>query len=280
MARPLRIEYPGALYHVTSRGNARQEVFWDDVDRRAFLEVLSQVIERFGWLCHAYCLMPNHYHLLIETLQPNLSRGMRQLNGVYTQAFNRRHRRVGHLFGGRFKAIVVQKESYLLELARYVVLNPVRAGRVRAAKDWPWSSYRATVGMSPVPSFLTTEWILSHFARSRTKAHGAYRRFVSAGKGARPWEELPGQIYLGSNEFVRNLPKGGRGLSEVPRAQREGVRPSLEDLLGENAAAGMVAAYRTHGYAMREIAEFLGVHYATVSRRIRRYEQDLLDCKT
>ncbi|MBC7220921.1 transposase [Candidatus Bipolaricaulota bacterium] len=280
MARPLRIEYPGALYHVTSRGNARQEVFRDDVDRRRFLEVLSQVIERFGWLCHAYCLMPNHYHLLIETPQPNLSRGMRQLNGVYTQAFNRRHRRVGHLFGGRFKAIVVEKESYLLELARYVVLNPVRAGRTRAAKDWLWSSYRATAGLSPVPSFLTTEGILSQFARSRTKAQEAYRRFVSLGKGARPWEELRGQIYLGSEEFIQALPKEARGLSEVPRAQRSGVRPSLEELLGENAGEGMVAAYRTHRYTMREIAEFLGVHYATVSRRIRRYERQLLDCKT
>ena len=280
MARPLRVEYPGALYHVTSRGNARQEVFWDDVDRRMFLEVLSLVIERLGWLCHAYCLMPNHYHLLVETPHGGLSRGMQYLNGVYTQRFNRRHGRVGHLFQGRFTAILVEKESHLLEVARYVVLNPVRAGTVRAAKDWPWSSYRATAGLSPVPSFLTTDWILSQFARSRTKAPGAYRRFVSRGKGARPWEGLRGQIYLGSEAFVRKLPKGGRGLSEVPRAQREGVRPSLEDLLGENAVEGMVAAYRTHGYAMREIAEFLGVHYATVSRRIRRYEQDLLDCKT
>ena len=131
MARPLRIEFPGALYHVTSRGNARQRVFRDDEDREMFLATLAWVVERFGWRCHAYCLMDNHIHLLIETPQPNLSRGMRQLNGVYTQPFNRRHRKVGHLFQGRFKAVLVEKERYLLELARYIVLNPVRAKMVK-----------------------------------------------------------------------------------------------------------------------------------------------------
>ena len=115
MARPLRIEYPGAVYHVTSRGNARQDVFVDDDGRTAFLEVVHQVGDRFNWLCHAYCLMTNHYHLLIETIDPTLSRGMRQLNGVYTQAFNRHHARVGHLFQGRFKAILVEKDAYLLD---------------------------------------------------------------------------------------------------------------------------------------------------------------------
>jgi len=161
MARPLRIEFPGAVYHITSRGNALQDIYVDDADREAFLDVLTRVVERFHWLCHAYCLMGNHYHLLVETLEPTLSRGMRQLNGVYTQRFNRRHGRAGHLFGGRFKAILVEREAYLLELCRYVVLNPVRAGLVRAAKDWPWSSYRATAGLAEAPPFLTVDWILA-----------------------------------------------------------------------------------------------------------------------
>ena len=130
MARPLRIEFEGALYHVTSRGNARQHIFLHDSDRKKFFDVLADVVERFQWICHAYCLMDNHYHLVIETPEANLSRGMRQLNGVYTQVFHRRHGRVGHLFQGRYKAILVEKESYLLELAKYVVLNPVRAGLV------------------------------------------------------------------------------------------------------------------------------------------------------
>ena len=128
MARPLRIEFPGAIYHVTARGNARNAIVLDDEDRELFLVCLGEVILLFGWVCHAYCLMDNHYHLLIETPEGNVSRGMRQLNGVFTQRFNRRHGQVGHLFQGRFKAIVVDRESYLLELCRYVVLNPIRAG--------------------------------------------------------------------------------------------------------------------------------------------------------
>ena len=135
MARPLRLEYEGAVYHVTSRGNARQDIYLVDPDRELFLSVLGNTVERFSWLCHAYCQMSNHYHLLIETPEANLSRGMRHLNGVYTQAFNRRHMRSGHILQGRFKAIVVEKESHLLELARYVVLNPVRARMVRSAKQ-------------------------------------------------------------------------------------------------------------------------------------------------
>ena len=143
MARPLRIEYEGAVYHVTSRGNGRQSIFCVDSDREAFLEVLSDTVRRFGWICHAYCLMTNHYHLLLETPEANLSRGMRHLNGVYTQAFNRRHMRSGHVMQGRFKGIVVEKESHLLELVRYVVLNPVRAKTVRSAKDWPGAGVRS-----------------------------------------------------------------------------------------------------------------------------------------
>jgi len=120
---------------ITSRGNAYQDVFLDDADWEKFLEVLDQTVERFNWLCHAYCLMTNHYHLLIGTVDPTLSRGMRQLNGVYTQAFNRKHNRVGHVFQGRDKVILVEKEAYLLELARYIVLNLVRAKMVRSVES-------------------------------------------------------------------------------------------------------------------------------------------------
>ena len=151
MSRPLRIEYPGAVYHVTSRGDARRPIFCDDKDRLLFLEVLASIVSRFHWLCHAYCLMNNHYHLIVETPEGNLSRGMRQLNGVYTQRFNRRHRKPGHVFQGRYKAIVVEKESYLLELCRYVVLNPVRAKAVETPEAWNWSSYRATAGSTDIP---------------------------------------------------------------------------------------------------------------------------------
>jgi REP element-mobilizing transposase RayT len=146
MARPLRIEFPGAVYHVTSRGNARAAIYADDTDRQTFLALLTQVVQRYHWLCHAYCLMDNHYHLVLETPEGNLAPGMRQVNGLYTQGYNRRHGRVGHVLQGRYKALHIERDSYLLTVCRYVVLNPVRTGMVRTAQDYDWSSYRATAG--------------------------------------------------------------------------------------------------------------------------------------
>ena len=157
MARPLRIEYPGAVYHVTSRGNEKKPVFKDDADRENFLNTLQHVNNRYNWICHAYCLMTNHYHLLIETPDGNLSLGMRQLNGVYTQLFNKWHGRTGHLFQGRYKAILIQKDSHLLEVCRYVVLNPVRAKMIEKPEEWKWSSYLATAGKTKPHPCLTTD---------------------------------------------------------------------------------------------------------------------------
>ena len=146
MARPLRLEIPGAIYHVTSRGDRREPIYEDDVDRLEWLSILAQVCERYHWRVHAYCLMGNHYHILLETADGNLSKGMRQLNGVYTQYFNRRHNRVGHVYQGRFKAILVEKDAYLLELSRYVVLNPIRAGMVKSFGYQSFNELRATAG--------------------------------------------------------------------------------------------------------------------------------------
>ena len=272
MSRPLRVQYSGAVYHVTSRGNARQPVFWDDTDRALFLNVASRVISRYHWLCHAYCLMDNHYHLLIETLQPNLSIGMRQLNGLYTQAFNRRHSRVGHLFQGRYKAILVEKQAHLLELCRYVVLNPLRVKAQPPVEHWKWSSYHATAGLAPVPEFLTVEWILRHFGRTRSEAQTRYRAFVKAGLGNRPWEHLRGQIYLGAEEFVKRHAQAAADLKEVPRVQRQAAKPPLDEIFRTAGSQAIALAYHEHGYRMKEMADFLGVHYATVSRRLRRLE--------
>jgi putative transposase len=280
MARPLRIEFPGALYHVTSRGNARQRVFRDDEDRDMFLATLAWVVGRFGWRCHAYCLMDNHVHLLIETLQPNLSRGMRQLNGVYTQRFNRRHRKVGHLFQGRFKAILVEKEEYLLELARYIVLNPVRAKTVKMPERYPWSSYRAMVGLVPVPPALATDWILNQFADTRATARRRYARFVHDGIGVPgPWEEVKGQVLLGSEAFIERLTPQLQECStrEIPKLQRLVHRPSLRTLLAgvDSKTArniAMAQAYLKHGYTLSEISRAVGLHYATISRLIKALE--------
>lgn len=166
MAGPLRVEYERAIYHVTSRGNARERIFLDDGDRRSFLGTLGETVNRFGWICHAYCLMSNHPPLLLETPAPNLPRGMELLNGVYTQPLNRHPKRYGHVLQGRFKSILVEKEPHLLEVARYIVLNPVRAKMVRSVRDWSRSSYRATSGQTEVPAFPEVDWILSSSART------------------------------------------------------------------------------------------------------------------
>ncbi len=277
MARPLRIEYPGAVYHVTARGNARQDIYLTDGDRAAFLEILGGVIEKFRWCCHGYCLMGNHYHLLIETPEANLARGMRQLNGVYTQALNRAHDRVGHVFQGRYKAILVEREAYLLELARYLVLNPVRAGVVAAAGDWPWSSYGATAGEARAPAWLSTGWLLAQFGGGL--ATTAYRRFVAEGMTdtGSPLADglaaaVTGGVALGGKEFVAGLAEkaGGAG-AEVPGAQRRLARPGLAELragAGPKERAWMAAAHRQHGYTLAEIAAEAGFHYSHVSRII------------
>jgi putative transposase len=282
MARPLRIEFDGALYHVTSRGDRREDIFEDDEDRRRFLNLLAEVAERFNWRCHAYCLMTNHYHLIVETPEGNLSRGMRHLNGVYTQASNRRHRRTGHVFQGRFKAILVDRDSYLLELARYVVLNPVRAGMVDEAGAWPWSSYRATVGDSPSPDWLFTDWNLSQFAKKRSNAQARFRAFVNEGACRSPWTGLRQQIYLGDENFVERM----QAMMEapdpelnIPKAQRRRPAPSLTDIANQHPDrdAAIAAAYATGAYTYREIASFFGLHPGSVGRIVRHRMQQ---CET
>ena len=275
MSRPLRIEFAGALYHVTSRGDGQKDIYLDDQDRRDFLSVLGSVCKRFNWTVHAYCLMSNHYHLLIETPDGNLSQGMRQLNGVYTQHFNRTHDRVGHVFQGRYKAIIVQKGRYLLELSRYIVLNPVRARMVRSVKDWPWSSYRASCGMTSSPEWLSTDWLLSTFAKTRKVAIERYRDFVAQGKNLpSPWEHLKNQIFLGDEQFVEDMQcklNLNQELSEIPRAQRRKVPKPLDYYSNryKDRNAGIIAAYQSGGYSMKAIGDHFGVHYSSVSKIIK-----------
>lgn len=274
MARPLRLEFAGALYHVTSRGDRRENIFEDDGDRESFLSIFGDTCSHHNWVCHAYCLMSNHYHLLIETPEANLSKGMRQLNGVYTQCFNRRHRRVGHVFQGRYKAILVDKNCYLLELARYIVLNPVRAAMVPSARDWHWSSYLATAGERTAPDWLNIHWLLAAFGSKKSTAMVNYRTFVSQGKNQpTPWRNLKNQIYLGDEVFVNQMLKlldDDEDLSEIPSSQRRALPKKLADYERQAASRdeAILKAYESGGFGMREIGEHFGLHYSRVSRII------------
>jgi len=276
MARPLRLEFAGALYHVTSRGDRREDIYLDDDDRQAWLSVLETVCGRFNWTVHAYCQMSNHYHLLVETPDGNLSRGMRQLNGLYTQGFNRRHDLVGHLFQGRYKAILVQKESYLLELSRYVVLNPVRAHIVDDPATWPWSSLPAVLGGCEVPTWLDTDWLLSHFAPQREQARRGFLRFVMDGVSRpSPLDQVQHQILLGDSAFVAKIhdAKPSDELREVSKAHRRSVAKPLAHYRSTyvDRDQAMAEAYASGAYTMKAIGDFFGVHYMTVSRAVKKH---------
>lgn len=278
MTRPLRIEYPDAVYHVTSRGNAKNNIFHSDKDRKEFLSILDTVIRRYNWLLHTYCLMDNHYHLLIETPDGNLSQGMRQLNGVYTQKYNWLHHKTGHVLQGRYKAILVDKESYLLELCRYVVLNPLRAKVVDKPEEWKWSSYQYTAGMKKAPDYLTTDWILGLFGKNKVKAQKLYRRFVKEGiDTSSPWEELQGQVLLGKEEFIdkfKEMLYDKIEIKEIPRTQRYLNRPMLSVIFPKEYNKDerdkyIQIAHAKHGYRLKEIADFLGIHYTTASKALK-----------
>lgn len=276
MARPLRIELAGGLYHVTSRGDRREDIYYGEADRLAWLDILGQVCARFNWVCHAWCQMSNHYHIVVETVEGNLSQGMRRLNGVYTQYINRTYNRVGHVFQGRFKGILVERDSYLLELSRYVVLNPVRAGMVADAGDWPWSSYAAMIGQAPPPPWLQTDWILGQFSEHRAQAVDRYIDFVRAGVGLPSlWQQLRGQIYLGSDAFIKHMQATSdkSRIGEIPRAQRRPLAKPLEEYKHafNDAQEAMAAAYASGDYTMQQVAEAFGVHYSTTSRAVRRH---------
>jgi len=282
MTRPLRIEYAGAVYHITSRGNGRKPIFKDDEDRMGLLNLLKKVNDRYHWLCYAYCFMDNHYHLIIETPDGNLSKGMRQLNGVYTMHFNKRHDSLGHVFQGRYKAILVQKESHLLEVCRYVVLNPIRAKGVKSPERWKWSSYRGTVGIEKPHPCLTIDWILGQFGTKREEAEKKYRAFVRDGINQQTiWSDVKGQSILGDEDFVDRLidyVEIYEEVKEIPKNQRYVNRPTLKEIFqdkGEKRRArnrGIADAVERWGYSEREVADYLGLHYSTVSRLIKEAE--------
>ncbi|MGH8631867.1 MAG: REP-associated tyrosine transposase [Burkholderiales bacterium] len=286
MARPLRIEFPGAVYHVTSRGDRREDIFADDEDRHALLQVAGQALSRFDAQMLAYCLMGNHYHFVLHTRKANLSALMRHVNGVYTQAFNRRHHKVGHLFQGRFKAILVDRDAYLLEVCRYVELNPVRAAMVKRPQAWAWSSYRAHIGLEAAPAWLDTEglhgYVLGRAVRSvsdRRRAAQRYAELVASAPQGRLWDAaLRQQIYLGDEAFVERMQARAkppaRADRDIPRAQRRQAR-SLGQWL-KVCPTREEALYRAHtesALSMSAMASELGLSVSRVSRLIARAEQ-------
>lgn len=283
----MRIEFPGAIYHVTARGDRREPIFEDDEDRLALLEVVAQAMSRFDAEMVAYCLMGNHYHFVLGTRQANLSRLMRHINGVYTQRCNRRLGKTGHLFQGRFKAILVDRETYLLELCRYVELNPVRAGLVATASDWEWSSYLHHVEQKPRLPWLDTASLQAYFLgrpadtiADRKRAAKQYEKFVSAGADAQFWgTHLRQQIFLGDEEFVERMqslaPPEKLSDREVSSTHRREVS-SLRDWLSDNRSReeGAFNAYTQGGFKLREIADELGVAVSTVSLMVKRFERE------
>ena len=286
MSRPLRIEFPGALYHVTARGDRREDIFEDDGDRGCLLDVVAQGLERLDAQMLSYCLMSNHYHFVLHTRQANLSLLMRHINGVYSQAFNRRHGKVGHVFQGRFKAILVDRDAYLLEVCRYVELNPVRAGMVLEAADWPWSSYRCHVGMSASLPWLDSAGLYGYLlgqdalgTEDVARAQALYAELVQAGRGLQPWDlGLNQQIYLGDDGFVQQMldaaDSRARQSVEVPKAQRRNPRTLAQWLACcPNRGEALRRAHAESGLSMTDMAKALGLSVARVSQLIAKAER-------
>lgn len=300
MARPLRIEFAGALYHVISRGNERKPIVRDDRDRAKRLEWLQRTIDTCGWHLHAFVLLTNHEHLFVETPEPNLSAGMQLLNGSYTSYFNRRHRRAGHLFQGRFKGHLIEEEGYFLEVSRYIHLNPLRAKMVENLEEYPWSSYPGYVNARKSLAWVCYTRVLGEFGSKQQHPRRDYRAFVKAGVAVppvSPFAQATEGLLLGSMVFVnriRGLLEGRERTSGIPELKRLRPRPSLDQILAVVAehfdcdqsawsagrrsddAARAMAAYLarcTFGYSATAVAETLGYGGpSSVSHAVRRIE--------
>lgn len=276
MARPLRIEYPGAFYHIICRGNGKQNIYINDKDREEFLITLDDIVSRYNWLCYAYCLMSNHYHLLIETPDANLSIGMKQLNGIYAQNFNRKRNNVGHIFQGRFKAKLVQKENYLLRLCRYIILNPVRGGIIKFPEQWKWSSYLAMLGEVKAPKFLFMDWLREYF-----DSKSSFKKFILSAAEETEILDIRNKVFLGNKNFIQEIKNHLSELKESkenPRAQRFLNRLKLEEIF-ENVKdkksrnEKICLAHIKHGYKLIEISDYISLHYSAVSKIFRKASQ-------
>ncbi|MBI4432829.1 MAG: transposase [Candidatus Omnitrophica bacterium] len=277
MARPLRMEFPNAVYHVYSRGNERKEIYRSDVDYELFLGILADCAARFDFLVHAYSLMPNHFHLLLETKDSNLSHAMKRLIGLYTVRFNRRHKRYGHLFQGRYKALLVDKDHYFLELSRYVHLNPVRAKMVQKPEDHPWSSMKHYL-KEKAPDYLHREFTLESF-----ESKAAYRRFVMEGleAGRDPVKEAIGGFMIGSEAFLDRLkakisPKKNKDFAGKKALFRKPPEDVIKHLEGHDKKTAIYAMWKFSRATQRQIGERFNISHSAVSASVRRLEPRLL----
>jgi putative transposase len=282
MARPPRIELAGAVYYVTTRSAGGRAIFADDDDRQSLLDVLAQSLQRFDAQALAYCLLTNHFHLLLFTRQANLSRLMRHLNGVYTQLFNRRHGTSGPLFQGRFKAVIVDRDAWLLEACRYIELNALRLGVVAQPADWPWSSFPAHAGLVPVPDWLEQDglyrFVLGHAAETAAQRRRAAQHYAKLLQGEPRLQLWPGrlrqQIYLGDAGFVGRVQQAIAANSAAIPARPE--RPVSWAEWERGSLSRPQALYRAHtegGAPMTALARLLGLSVSRISRLISAYEQ-------
>lgn len=299
MARPLRIEFPEAIYHITARGNERKSIFLDDKDYVKFLVYLSDSVKVFRLKIFGYVLMPNHYHLVLQTVDANLSRVMHQLNTAYTVYFNRKYSRVGHLFQGRYKALLIQKNPYLLEVSRYVHLNAVRARLINDPYQYRWCSYQYYVGRGKIPEWLDTNFIIEMLSKNTKKQKHIYKEFVEGGifESRNPFDKVYAQTILGDEDFIdkvmdrldleknQEIPATKEfcnklsfrqilhGVCEVTKKSEEAVikggRFSLERKI-------LIYLLRTRtSMSLQEIGRNFGVSYSAVSQTKKAFEQRL-----
>lgn len=278
MARPLRIQYPGAVYHLMSRGDGGKKIFKDSHDYEMFLGVFEDVLERHNWISYAYCLMPNHYHLLVQTIDPNLSEGMRQLNGIYTQKYNFRHDRYGHVFQGRYKSILVDLDDYKYQIIRYIALNPVRAKLTISPYKYKWSSHLEMLNKQKPSGCLHTQKALKLFDKNNTRAREIYKEYIGSKIDDEDLKEnIHGGIVLGGIEFMEKIKKyiqDKKDIKDISKKERFAHRPKLIEIFKniknkEERNKKIAGAHLKYGYSLSEIGRELNMHHSSIGKIVQ-----------
>ncbi len=271
MARPLRIEFPGAVYFITSKGNASQEIFLGSEDAKAWLEVFKNVCSRFGWICYSYCLMSYKYMVVIETPKPTLSKGMRQLNGIYTQNFNRRHGRDGHVFRGRYESVLIQKDKYLADLIKYILFCPVGSGFVRLPHQFKWSSCKYMFDKEECPDWFDKNYVNGLFNDVRAEFSD------KVGSKEDILNQVTKQVFLGDEKFINDVQRyidKEKNITEIPKVQRSALIQQYVSS-SDSKEIAIARAYLSGDYTLKQLADHFSLHYSTVSRIVKDYEQGL-----